>query len=95
MRGGLYLAPVVLVLAAVAGHAEEPKSFRGRIVLIGTERVDDPLHPLIVTLSADGTDPRTVLRLTKQGTPGSGRVAPDGSRLAYTLVSSQRQGQQL
>jgi Tol biopolymer transport system component len=91
----LYLAPVVLVLAVVAGQAAEPKSFRGRILLIGTERVDDPLHPLIVSLGADGTDPRTVLRLTKQGTPGSGRVAPDGSRLAYTLFSSERKGQQL
>ena len=95
MRGGLYLVPVVLVLAVGAGQAEEPRSFRGRILLIGTERVDDPLHPLIVTLGADGTDPRTVLRLTKQGTPGSGRVAPDGLRFAYTLFSSERKGQQL
>ncbi len=89
------LAPVALVFLVVAGQAEEPKTFRGRIVLIGTERADDPLYPLIETLSADGTDRRTVLRLTKQGTPVSGRVAPDGSRLAYSTFSSDGKCHQL
>jgi Tol biopolymer transport system component len=39
--------------------------------------------PRIDTLSADGTDRRTVLELADKWNPSSGRISPDGSRLAY------------
>jgi Tol biopolymer transport system component len=67
---------VILRQFAAAAPPETP--FSGRIVFFGSEQGDSSL---IQTMSPDGADLQTVLKL--DGGVTSGRVAPGGQRLAF------------
>jgi Tol biopolymer transport system component len=89
------IAAVIIGIATSRGNEpkkQEPKPFRDRITLIGARIADDPKVNLIRTMAPDGTDLRTLLRLTEGGI-NAGRVAPDGARLVYTFAPASKKGE--
>ncbi len=100
MRAGLFALVVGSALApapVVAG--DEPKDppdrpFAGKLVLIGSSARDDRGVRLIQTVRPDGTGLATALRVTG-GAINSGRVSPDGRRVAYTFIPTGGKAQEL
>jgi dipeptidyl aminopeptidase/acylaminoacyl peptidase len=83
-----FFVVAVAIALATEACAVEPANvsrspFSGRIVMIGAGRTDDPKVSLIATMSPDGSDVRTLYRVRGRSI-FSGRVSPDGSRLAFS-----------
>ena len=60
-------------------------SFRGKIVLMGSGDYDSLTRFRIEVINPDGTGLETVVTLNEDEYPVTGRVAPDGRRLALSL----------
>ena len=60
-------------------------SFKGRIILFGTQREDRPNTLGIEAMNPDGTSLETILVLKKDASMNTGRESLDGSRLAFDL----------
>jgi dipeptidyl aminopeptidase/acylaminoacyl peptidase len=61
-------------------------TFRGKIILFGTVHLDDLATPRIEAINPDGTGLETIVTLNKGEGIYGGRVSPDGSRLAFSLL---------
>lgn len=81
------LSVVVLVAVALGGESQAvedaPEGLRGRIVLIGANKANEPQAHSIQTIAPDGSDVRT-LHSVGECSISTGRLSPDGSELAYS-----------
>ncbi len=78
---------VLSSLPALAVAAQAENSFRGKIVFFGSQEGESNL---IQTMNPDGSDLRTVAKL--DGAVTSGRVSPDGLRLAFGFQAKGSKG---
>jgi hypothetical protein len=87
-----YLRFTLLVLGSLAclgpGSADAPAPFRGKIVLFGAKESFASDVWRIQSLRPDGAGLETILELKLQnkGRVVTGRVAPDGRSLAYSVI---------
>ncbi|WZO98651.1 sigma-70 family RNA polymerase sigma factor [Isosphaeraceae bacterium EP7] len=71
----------------------EPRvSYSGKLILFGTTRADRPGTSAIEAMDLDGSDPETLLTLGKDEFIEIGRVSPDGSRLAFSILDPAVEG---
>jgi Tol biopolymer transport system component len=77
----------VLVVAGCDRGSKKPelKTLPGQIVLIGVKTGDDLESRRILTMTPDGSDLRTLLRVD-EGSISIGRLSPNRKRLAFTCV---------
>jgi len=79
------------LLHGQVAQAEPAGKFRGKLVLFGVQKADPAnpqlfeAHQSIVAMNPDGTKIETVFTTPPQKLIPAGRIAPDGSRLAFNL----------
>jgi Tol biopolymer transport system component len=74
-------------LASQGSGTKQDETFRGRLVLFGAERYAGS-NRSIATMRPDGTGLETVLALSRGDMILAGRIAPDGRRLAFSVLKS-------
>ena len=89
---GIRLVPLIIILAisidqVIGSESPGQHPFRGKIMFFGSVPADDPGNTLIEMMNPDGTKRQTVVKL--RGSIYSGRIAPDGSKLAFGIYDTQ------
>ena len=83
------LSVAFFVALSVCCFPQEPsdeRSFPAGIILIGASTFEDPKASTVQVMSPAGGEPRSLFRLS-EGSIFTGRLSPQGDRLAYSYAS--------